>query len=299
MAERMVDAERMGAEVRPRRSRGLRASVALWLSLCSALLGVSCTRASSALEDIRERGFLRVGYSEEPPYAFLDASGTVVGESPGALRGALREVGVDSVRWIRFDFEDLIPELVAGSVDVVASGLFSTAGRAELVRFSRPTTCTRPALLTRVGSPPLSGLRDFREPDGGDLAVLAGSVEQEAARALGISDTRLVVVPDVSTGVVAVRTERARGLALSLPSARRAARSTNDLEWRPYEPMGDIAELVGGCSALVVRKTDTTLSRALDRGLDAFVGSDAHLSLLEALGFTEGDLPQRASGVGR
>lgn len=251
----------------------------------------ACGTGDDTLQAIVDRGFVRAGYADEPPYAYLDSSGTVRGEAPVALRGALSALGVDSVRWVRFDFEDLIPELQAGRVDVVAAGLFATEERARSVAFTRPTVCARATLVSLVGSPPLVGLEDFLTGSGGRLVVLDGAVESDAARTLGIPADRLVVVPDLRTGVAAVRSGGGRAMALTLPSARRVADTDSELRWQSYEPPDVVAGLVRGCSALAVRTADKSLLGALNRDLEEFVGSPTHVAALRRLGFERADLP--------
>jgi len=261
------------------------------LLFCAVAGTSACGSGSDTLRAIPERGFVRAGYAEEPPYAYLDSSGTVEGEAAVALRGALFALGVDSVRWVRFDFEDLIPELHAGRVDVVAAGLFVTDERARRVAFTSPSACARATLVSLVGSPPVVGLEDFLTGPGGRLVVLGGSVESEAARTLGIPADRLLVVPDLRTGVAAIRRGGGRALALTLPSARRLADADAELQWYPYEPPPAVASLVRGCSALAVRTADQPLLRALNMGLAEFVGSPSHVLALERLGFERADLP--------
>lgn len=250
--------------------------------------------AETTLERIQREGFVRAAYAHEPPYAVLDSTGRVVGESPAALRGALPALEVDSVRWVRMPFEELIPALAEGAVDVVSSGLYPSAIRHESAVFTRPTSCSRAALLVREDVPAPEGLEAFLD-DGesglGPLAVVRGSVEETAVAVLGIPKERALVVPDLPTGVTVVAEGRAGALALTEPTLHASRNALAGLRWYPYTPPDAVADLVEGCSALAVRPGDDGLLEALDQGLETFVGSAAHRVALESFGFSASDLP--------
>lgn len=263
-------------------------------ALCMAAVG--CGPApSDTLARVRAQGFVRAGYAWERPHAFLGPGGRVEGESPEALRAALGAVGVDSVRWVLMDFGDLIPALRAGRIDVAAGGQFVTAEREALVRFARPTVCTRPALIHRAASPAPGGLGAFVDGSAGALAVLEGSVELQAARDMGVPSERLVVVPDVATGLAALLDGRVEAVALTGPSARLALEdspSAASLAWAAYEPPAPAARLVAGCSALAFRLADSSFTRVVNGALAGYVGSARHLGVLTDLGFQAANVPE-------
>lgn len=264
-------------------------------SIAVLIAVASCSAPpETSLDRIRRDGFVRAAYAQEPPYAFVDDHGRVVGESPTALQGALSALAIDSIRWVRMDFDELLAGLNGGRVDVIASGLFVTSERSGHVAFTRATSCSRPALVVRGDGPAPRDLAAFTSAAAGRLAVVRGTVEEAAARVLGVPENRVLVVPDALTGVVVLREGRVDALALTEPSLRHALGSASDLRMYAYTPSSRIAELVQGCSALVVRRDDTDLLAALDEGLEAFVGSSEHLTALRDFGFTAGALPDRA-----
>ncbi|MDZ7778454.1 MAG: transporter substrate-binding domain-containing protein [Gemmatimonadota bacterium] len=274
--------------------RRVRFLPALLVSALVPLQGCSAS-AESTLERVQREDFVRAAYAHEPPYAVLDSTGRVVGESPAALRGALPALEVDSVRWVRMPFEELIPALAQGNVDVVASGLFPSATRREEADFTRPTSCSRAAFLVRADGPAPEGLEAFLEGDEkelGPVAVVRGSVEHTAVSILGLPEERVLVVPDLPTGVTALAGGRAGALALTAPTIQGSQDALEGLRWYRYTPSDSIADLVEGCSALAVRRGDEELLAALDRGLEAFVGSAGHRAALEPFGFSAEDVPE-------
>ena len=134
-------------------------------------------------------------------------------------------------------------------------------------------------------------LEDLRDRPQARLAVIRGSVEESQARAAGIDDTRLLKVPDVQSGIAAVRSNRAAGFALSAPSLRWAMRVSG-------APGGELADpfqapaMAGaaGLPAYAMRLGDERLPR-LDAALAGFLGSPAHQRLAQAYGFQPDELP--------
>jgi polar amino acid transport system substrate-binding protein len=231
---------------------------------------------------------LRVGYSVEAPYAFLDAQGDVVGESAVSAGLIARRLGW-SLQWVQTEFDLLIPDLLEGRFDVVDAGLFITPQRARLVRFAAPRLRVGPALLVRRGSPlnPRSWV-ELKEHPGLRLAVVGGSVEESRLRGLGFAP--LLRVPDARAGAAAVLAQLVDGLALSLPTVRRMA----DLQ------PGLAALAVPGANgvsyvAAAFRPDDAGLLRAWNRAQAAIVGTPEHLAAIAPYGFTRADVVVPAS----
>lgn len=247
------------------------------------------------MADIHKRGFLRAGYSEEPPYAFRDSTGDIRGESPQALQLAAEALEVE-VRWIRLDFRDLIPALENGRVDVVAAGMYRTPERADRVLFTRPTICSGPALVVRAGGRTILGL-DAVLGGTARFAVLAGSVEQLALQKIGIPDQRIFIGPDVRTAVTAVREEKVDALAITEPTARWFTRlsGNHELEVVTYDPPATVEHLLNACSALAFRPEDEELAASVDSALAVVLQSPRRREMLESTGFSE----EKAAPIGR
>lgn len=243
--------------------------------------------SDASLDGIVDRGFLRAGFADEPPYAFVDEEGRIRGESPAVLHAAAGGLGIPEVRWVLLDFGELIPALESGRIDVIAAGMFRTPERMQQVGFTLPTYCADGALLVARHNPlGLHGLADLPER-GAVLAVLYGSVEERAAQILDIPEDQLLAVPDSDTAFEAVLAGNADALALTAPTARYlAARAPDRLELaRPFEPSPEVEELLGGCGSFAVRRNDRELRAALDGFLRSFVGSERHLQLVAPFGF--------------
>lgn len=237
---------------------------------------------------------LRIGYAVEAPYAFVLANGTITGESPEVAKVIASRIGVHKIIWRQVDFSALIPELEEGRIDVIAAGMFITPERARRIDFSEPSFHVFPALLVEKGNPhALHSYQDVVANPALRCAVLAGSIEEMAFRALGMPTARLVLVPDVLTGRVALETRLAQCLALSAPT----------LEWMilqdrlgKTEVVRDVSAATGsavgsGYGGFGFRKDDQKLLQAWNRELKMYVGSEEHIRLIATFGFTKQELP--------
>lgn len=275
--------------VRSRDSLRARFEPAWLLFLCLCILPQGgCQDSGLSVGDIQARGFLRAGYSEEPPYAFRDSAGNIRGESPQALELAAEALQVEDIRWVRLDFRDLIPALQNGRVDVLAAGMYRTPERADRVLFTRPTVCSGPALVVRAGSGTALDL-DAVVDGTTRFAVLAGSVEQVALERLSVPAPHILIAPDVRTAVTAVIEEKVDALAITEPTARWLTRQSgnHELEVVTYEPPARVQGLLEACAALAFRPEDEELSASVDSVLARVLESPRRREMLEFLGFSQ------------
>lgn len=239
-------------------------------------------------------GTIRVGYALESPYADRTPEGTVTGEAPEVARAALARAGITRVRWVLGDFNALIPDLLAGQIDMIAAGMFVTPERAARVTFSLPTSAVGQGLLVRRGNPrDLHDYASLAERSEVTLAVLDGAVEHRQLLLLGMPAERLFLVPDVHAGMTAVRKGRVDGLALSGPTVVLLARQHPDeLEAaQPFtQPIIEGKSVVGLC-AFAFRKEDAPLADRVNEQLRAFIGTPEHLALVQPFGFDATSLP--------
>jgi polar amino acid transport system substrate-binding protein len=254
---------------------------------------ISCASAEerSTWDRVRSAGIVRVGYAVEPPFALVDSTGRISGESPELLRLVMADLGVDSIEWVATRFGSLIMELQRGDFDVIAAGMYVTPDRARSVLFSRPTLRDPTALLVRVAdSSRLSTLDDFVRTPEARLAIISGAAEERLARSAGLAPRQLRAVPDPATGRAAVLSGEADAFALStvsLSHLRRTRQDSSGLAVIPLSFTNDATrhELSLGLPAYAVRLDDTELRTAIDRALDRVLGTPPHRALQRQFGF--------------
>ena len=152
----------------------------------------------STLERARREGRIRIGFANEAPYGFADASGEVTGEAPTVAREVFSRLGIDEVDAVVVPFGSLIPGLQAGRFDVIAAGMFINPDRCDAITFSDPDYCVPQAFGVAAGNP--MGLNSYEDvaanPDAA-LGVQTGGVEAGYAEALGVSSDRIVFFDDI------------------------------------------------------------------------------------------------------
>lgn len=230
---------------------------------------------------------LRIGYAIEEPFVSLDAHGQITGEAPEVLKQALNSVGVERAVWMHVEFGQLLHELKAGRIDIVAAGMFITPERTAQVQFSRPTIAVRTGLLLRVDVPAPDRLHQWSQQPARRLAVIRGAVEAQLAREAGLTAAQIVPYPDALSAFTAVRNRSADAFALSMVSLRGLLASTADPGLRvvPLTQEGH-----AGLPAYAFRHADRALRDRVDAALAAYLGSPAHRNLARRFGFDDTDV---------
>jgi polar amino acid transport system substrate-binding protein len=101
-----------------------------------------------------------------------------------------------------------------------------------------------------------------------------------------------VILPDQSSLVAAVQSERADGAALTALSIADMAKKGEGVE--STTPFGEVAgKSVKGHGAFGFRKEDTDLYEAFNKELKAFLGTPEHLALVTPIGFGKDYLPNK------
>lgn len=287
--------------VRPSRSIPSRAALAA-CTACAALAILACGKGGKtadgrpALERIKAEGKIRVGYANEAPYAYKDAgTGALSGEAPEVARAILNELGAIGMEGVLTEFGSLIPGLQAGRFDLIAAGMYVKPDRCREIAFSNPTYSVGEAFAVKKGNPrKLHSYEDLKAQSDATLGVVAGTVERQYARDVGIPADRVVVFPDAPSALAGVRAGRVDAYAGTSLTIQDLVGKDASGEVERADPFRDpvIAGVeVRGYGAFGFRKQDTLLLRAFNEGLARYIGSQAHLEAVAPFGFTEKELP--------
>jgi polar amino acid transport system substrate-binding protein len=264
------------------------------LSTLLGLIGFLSQRNDSSLQNLRDRGFIRIGYALEAPYAFLDTNGDVTGESPELAKRVVSQLGIPNIEWVQTDFDNLIPELIEGRFDVIAAGMFITPERAEIVAFSEPCFHVQQGLLVAAGNPhQLSAYTDILSQPELKVAVLSGAVGELLLKDLGIAEEQILAVPDARTGEIAVQTGIANALVLSSVTIRWMSLNNESQLVEMAEPFAQVqadAFTDYGYGGFAFRQSDKMLLNEWNAVLADFVSSPEHLQLVEEFGFSSAEL---------
>jgi len=163
---------------------------------------------------------LVVGIHNRTPWAYRDKQNNVVGIHPDIVRAVFAPLGVTEFEFVISDFGAMIPGLLAGRFDLIASGVAITPARCEQVLFSEPDVAVGDSLLVLKGNPlKLHSYEDVAKNPQARLAGGRGSENTKNALAAGIPESQVAMFPNNEAAVSAILAGRADAATLSVPSA--------------------------------------------------------------------------------
>lgn len=162
--------------------------------------------AESAIEQIVQRGTLRVGMDVFVPWAMKDKKGELIGFEVDVAKQLAQDMGV-KVEFVPTKWSGIIPSLIAGKFDVIIGGMTATPERNLKINFTAPYYHTGQALLANRKMTESYTLDDFNKPEV-TLAARLGSTAALAAKArfpkaaLRLFDDEPAAVQEVKNGRV-------------------------------------------------------------------------------------------------
>lgn len=234
------------------------------LILGAGLFGTMTVRAGgSTLADIEQRGELVLGTSANmPPMTTKREDGTVIGFDIDMAR--LMAAGMDVDLKIRtLPFDELLPALENGAVDVVISNLTINPQRNMHVAFVGPYLSSGKCVITREeGIAKAEAAENLNSPDI-RLAALKGSTSAEFIK-LVLPEVTLTLVEEYEAAVRMILDDKTGGLLTDYPVCLSILKRHPDAGFvslfslLSYEPIG-IA--LPGSDPLYINWTENFLKR--------------------------------------
>ncbi|MGG5195536.1 ectoine/hydroxyectoine ABC transporter substrate-binding protein EhuB [Citrobacter sp. S5] len=266
---------------------------ALGIGALALFINFSC-HADTALDKLNKTGEISIGYSNEEPFAYADASGKVTGESPEIARIIFKKLGAKKVDSVLTEWGALIPGLHAGRFDVIAAGMYITPERCKQVLFTDPQYQLGDTLLVKPGNPKkLHSYADFAKNHDLRLAVTAGTVELKYARDSGIADDQIIQVPNTTAQLQAVKAGRADaaiGTALTMKDLAKKGGSSVEATTDFVDDPTHI-----GYGALAFRPQDKELRDKVNAELKKWLGSEEHLRTVAPFGFDKSNITHKTA----
>ena len=266
-----------------------------FLGQCSAfgLVGSGLVSITSAIAQTASTipKVLKVGVANELPYSFLDPQGVLSGQSFEVLRGALGDAGVEKFEGLLTDFVALIPGLNARRFDVVCTGMFIRPARCEQIAFGDIDSMGRIGLIVPAGNPKkLTGFADFLRNPNLRLAYIRGSVVDNYAKAEKVPESQLVVLPDFTTLLAAIKGDRADAAMGGYIILSATLKKVNDPALMLSDKYVDVVvngKPVIDYAAMGFRKEDNALREAYNRGLAKLIASGKLIEINKKWGIPE------------
>lgn len=264
-------------------------------ALAFALLGSLATASSThavTLEQVKERGVIRVAVANEIPYGYMDMSGKAQGAGPEVAQAILERLGIKEIKWETANFGSLIPGLQAKRFDMVAAEMAILPQRCNTVLFSEPNSSYGEGLLVAKGNPKnIHSYEDFAKTDH-KIAIMAGADQLEMMQALGVPDERMVTISNNADAISTVATGRADAYAATGQTASDLASKGGgkvELAAQFKDPVinGSPVRSWGG---FTFAKESEDLRDAVNKELAEFKKTDEWKAILSKHGFTEEDV---------
>lgn len=183
-------------------------------------------RAESAIEQIVQRGTLRVGMDVFVPWAMKDKKGELIGFEIDVAKQLAKDMGV-KVQFVPTKWSGIIPALIAGKFDVLIGGMTVTAERNLKINFTAPYYYTGQGLLANRKMTAGWGLDDFNKPDVILAARLGSTAALAAKQRFPLATLRLF--DDEPAAVQEVRNGRVHGMVAGQPLPAHSASAAPEL----------------------------------------------------------------------
>lgn len=244
--------------------------------------------AEATKDRVLREGKIVVGIHNRAPWGYRDeATGEVAGWHPDLLKAAFADLGVKELDIRVTEFGALIPGLLAGRFDVVASGLSITPERCKQVAFGKPDLKELDAALVLPGNPKnIHGYQDIVDNPDIIMGAGRGSVVVRNALAAGVPDERMLLFPDIQSNVAALRAGRVDVSLLSLPTVLGLLKDGSARDVERADPFV-IADEQANYAAVAFRKDDGDLRALYDEKFTALKQNGTVAELMKKYGFAE------------
>jgi polar amino acid transport system substrate-binding protein len=230
---------------------------------------------------------MKFAYLIEPPFNYRESDGTVTGCDVELARMVCAELD-ESFEPVEAEFAELLPGVVDGRWRMT-TGLFSTEERRQVASFSRPIWALPDGLLVGEGNPlGLEGYASVERSGRCKLAVIRDQFQHRSAVEFGIPDDRIVIFETYAEAAEAVET----GVVDAYASVARAHSGFLGLhpELQAELIIVPAHEKQPAFGSFAFAKGDDGFRASVDRALEAYVGSEAHRTMMAKYGFDDAEI---------
>jgi polar amino acid transport system substrate-binding protein len=253
--------------------------------------GFAAATSAASLQEIKERGAVRIAVANEIPYGYMDLDGEAKGVGPDVATHIMKQLGIDKIEWSSTNFGSLIPGLQAQRFDMVAAEMAVLPQRCQEVLFSEPNSSYGEGLLVAKGNPKdIHSFESFAKSDE-KVAIMAGADQLEMLQALGVPGDRMVTISNNADAISTVSTGRASAYAATSLTVSQLASKSDKVEVAAKftDPVID-GEPVRSWGAFTFAQGSEELRDAVNAQLAEFKKTPEWKKILTNYGFTEADI---------
>lgn len=190
--------------------------IAVILTVVASLFTLSAE--ADVLKDINNRGTLKVGVSLFTPWVVQSEDGKLAGFDIDVTKKIAADMGI-KVEFKVYPWEDIMPALKKGDIDLIATGMAITPKRALEVEFSHPYSESGVTLATHTANTQnINSLVELNK-ESITIAAVEDTIGADlAAQVFTNATLKMYSTPEIAEG--AVLKGDAHGYVASLPVAR-------------------------------------------------------------------------------
>ncbi|RWI34673.1 MAG: ectoine/hydroxyectoine ABC transporter substrate-binding protein EhuB [Mesorhizobium sp.] len=248
---------------------------------------VAPASAESLLEKIKSGETVRIGYSNDAPWAYSGGSNEPLGISNTVILAVLKRMGATKIEPVVTEWGSLIPGLQAGRFDIISDAMYVNPERCHNVLFTDPIATVTDSLVVPKDNPKgLHSLEDVRDK-GMTLVTGSAFASLKNARDMGIADDKLMQVPGYAEIVQAVKAHRADVGAGDYLGLKKAISNDQSLELAsPYTQSSK-----PGNPAFAFPLDEHAAVDAFNAAMKVYIGSDDMLASVSKYGYDKSMLP--------
>ena len=251
------------------------------LKLLIPLLMAFFTGSANAdvLDEILERGTIRVGVAEFAPWTIKTASGELVGFEIELSNRLAKDMGVEPEFKV-YEWDDLISALQQDEIDIIAGGMAITPARALKVEFTRPTATSGVGIATNLEM--THDIKTLSDLNDGEIfiAAVTGTVSYSIAD-IFFDRANVKAYSTPALAETEVLEGRAHVYLAGMPAVRYLALRASDKIDVPLDK-----PLLAHSEAIAIRKGEQSLMNFLNAWITA-KHSDAWMATIRSYWFEE------------
>ncbi len=187
---------------------------------------------ASALEEIKKRKTLRVGFSTFVPWAMRNTKGEFIGFEIEVAKKLAEDNGWE-IEHVPTAWDGIIPALIAGKFDVIIGGMSATPKRSQTVNFTVPYAYSTISMAANKKlADGWSSFEDFNKPDV-TLAVRRGSSNVEWMK-VHFPNAEFTYFDDDALAFQEVMNGNAHGVVSAEPKPSLWSLANSDVMFKPF-----------------------------------------------------------------
>ncbi len=243
--------------------------------------------AQSLLEKIKNGESIRIGFSNEIPWAYPGDNNQPLGFVNAMALDILKKLGTTKVEPIVTEWGALIPGLQAGRFDIITGGMYILPERCKNALFTEPLGTFADALLVPNGNPENLHSFDDVKTKGLTLVTGAGYNTVKNAQNVGIPDDKIMQVAGPAEILQAVKAGRAAAGSGTYFTMKEFADKDDSVELAdPFTP-----PVIDGYPGFAFLPNQQAEVDAFNAVLKDYIGSDEMMKAVEKYGYTKTNLP--------